>query len=210
MKQTKDAHKIFDKYATEYAALYMDLNQFHPSFDFFCGAIQKSSPAIFEMACGPGNITHYLLSQLPEIQLLGTDISAQMLEIAREINPSARFDKMDCRDIDRIDQNFSGVMSGFVLPYLNKNEVVKLFADVYKMLLPKGVFYLSTMVDLISHSEYIGPSTGDGFALLTHYYDVPFLEKELSNIGFEILDSGYVSSNSYTGAIKDWWGILRK
>ncbi len=211
MKRTENAKDVFDKFASQYAEKYMDLTPFYGSFDLFCQAISKADASIFEMACGPGNVTKYLLSKRPDFQLLGTDIAPQMLKIAQLNNPNAHFKEMDCCKMDELDTFFDGVVSGFVVPYMDSEEVEKLFRDIQSVLNSGGVFYLSTMIDSSTHSEYVGPSSGDGMALLTHYYDVPFLEKRIEDVGLQIIESGFISSSNYAQkSISDWWVIARK
>jgi 23S rRNA G2069 N7-methylase RlmK/C1962 C5-methylase RlmI len=45
-------------------------------------------------------------------------------------------------------------MCGFCLPYLSKEEAVKLIRDAAAILNPDGVFYISTMEDDYSKSDF--------------------------------------------------------
>ncbi|MCK6692047.1 MAG: class I SAM-dependent methyltransferase, partial [Thermoanaerobaculia bacterium] len=63
MDKTKTAVDIFDKHARLYQDKYMDTSMYHDTFDAFCDNITRQNAEILELACGPGNITAYLLKK---------------------------------------------------------------------------------------------------------------------------------------------------
>ncbi|MBK6527930.1 MAG: hypothetical protein IPG07_21680 [Crocinitomicaceae bacterium] len=63
MDKTKIAIEVFDKGAELYQEKFMDLKNYHASFDVFCESVKKENAEILELGCGPGNITKYLLSK---------------------------------------------------------------------------------------------------------------------------------------------------
>ena len=40
---------------------------------------------IWEIGCGPGNITKYILSKLPDLNIFGIDIAPNRIELAKKI-----------------------------------------------------------------------------------------------------------------------------
>ncbi|MDI1355968.1 MAG: methyltransferase domain-containing protein [bacterium] len=185
MNKNKKAVAIFNRYAKLYQDKFMDVNLYGDTFDYFCRAIKTKDADILEIACGPGNITRYLLNQRPDFNLLGTDLAPQMLELARINNPEANFKKMDGRDILTLNKKFDGLMCGFFLPYLSKVEVEKLFSDASKILKPTGVIYISTMEDDYDKSGLRTGSTGE--EMYMHYYEAKFLTSTLIQNKFKIL-----------------------
>ena len=81
------AIEVFDKCATIYQDKFMDLKLYHDSFNVFCSHIKKANPDILDVACGPGNITHYLLKKRPDFKILGIDLSPNMIALAQKNNP---------------------------------------------------------------------------------------------------------------------------
>ena len=77
-------------------------------------------------------------------------------------------------------------MCGFCLPYLDKEEVTKLFQDSYSILNPGGIFYLSTMEDDYTKSGIQIGSKGD--EIFMHFYKGEFLSQALKENNFKILD----------------------
>src|SRR5690606_3808601 len=96
-----------------------------------------------EIGCGPGNITKYLLSKKPDFDILGIDIAPNMVELAKQNNPTAHFALMDCRQINQLDTKFDGIIGGFCLPYLTRVESEKLISDASDLLNDNGLIYLS-------------------------------------------------------------------
>ncbi len=185
MNKNQIAVDVFDKLAKLYQDKYMDVQLYADTFDFFCDTILVENPAILVIACGPGNITQYLLQKRPDFQLLGIDLAPNMIELAKINNPNADFKVMDCMKIGTIQQRFNAILCGFCLPYLSKQECSKLIKDSSKLLLNNGLFYLSTMEDDYEKSSYRKGSTGD--ELFMHFYPADYLTKTLTEHQFEIL-----------------------
>ncbi|KQC00213.1 trans-aconitate 2-methyltransferase [Pedobacter sp. Hv1] len=186
MDNNEFAASIFNKLAKEYQDKFMDVALYGDTFDFFCDHVEVQDAQILEIACGPGNITKYLLSKRPELKILGIDLAPNMIALAEINNPQAQFQVMDCRNIASIDQKFDGIMCGFCLPYLSKAETVQLIADASSLLKTNGLLYLSTMEDDYSTSGLRKGSAGD--EVYMHYYRADDLIPMLQQHYFEVLN----------------------
>ena len=161
MDKNKIAVDIFNKMANVYQDKFMNVDLYGTSFDLFCKKVEKENASVLELACGPGNITKYLLNKRPDFKIIGTDLAPNMIELAKINNPTAEFQLMDCRDIGMLEKKYDAIMCGFCLPYLSKEESIKLIADSSKILKPQGIFYLSTMEDDYNKSGFKKGSGGD-------------------------------------------------
>ncbi|WP_426329102.1 class I SAM-dependent DNA methyltransferase [Pedobacter sp. R-06] len=180
------AADAFDKSAKIYQEKFMDVSLYAEPFKVFFDHIRAGDARVLDIACGPGNITKYLLDKRPDYQILGIDLSSKMLSLARANNPKAQFQLMDCRDIDIIKEKFNAITCGFCLPYLTQQEAVKLISNVSKLLKPNGVFYLSTMEeDENNKSRYQISSTGD--QVYVNYHKEDYLVTALKENNFETL-----------------------
>lgn len=185
MDHTANAVAIFDKMARHYQDKYMDTSLYHTSFDLFCDSITQPGAQVLELACGPGNITRYLLNKRPDLRIVGTDLAPHMLELARANNPEAQFRLMDCRDTGELSEQYDAIMCGFALPYLSKTEALELIAGTARVLNPGGVLYLSTMEDDYGKSGFKTSSNGD--EIYMYFHEAAYLVKALNDNGFEIL-----------------------
>jgi 2-polyprenyl-3-methyl-5-hydroxy-6-metoxy-1,4-benzoquinol methylase len=175
---------VFDKYAREYSERFGDTSAYHESFGKFCEAVRVKEAEILELACGPGNITRYMKMKRPDFNILATDLSPNMLKVARELNPGVEFRIMDCREIIKLGKKFDGIIMGFCLPYLSAEETRKLILDATIMLHRGGVIYISTMEDDYAKSGIQKGSKGD--EIFMHYYPGDFLTTLLEENGFKV------------------------
>jgi 2-polyprenyl-3-methyl-5-hydroxy-6-metoxy-1,4-benzoquinol methylase len=185
MDNNQNAVTIFNKHANLYAGKYMDVSDYSSGINYFCDQVKPMQAKVLEIACGPGNITKYLLNRRPDLQILGIDLAANMLALAKENNPSANFEQFDCRNIHQIQQRFDAVLIGFCLPYLSFVESKKMIADAASLLHPGGIIYISTIEGNYVSSEWRTGSTGD--TVFMHYYNETDLRVMLTAAHFEVL-----------------------
>ena len=185
MDKNQTAVNIFNKNANLYQDKFMDVNLYGPSFDLFCSTLKKDAE-ILELACGPGNITKYLLNKRPDFKILGTDLAPNMVALAKINNPGAEFRVMDCREIGKFEKKYDAVMCGFCLPYLSKEEALKLIADASQLLKTGGVIYISTMEDDYAKSAFKKGSTGE--EIFMHYHQADYLTQALKENKFMVID----------------------
>lgn len=188
MNQTKIAVDIFNKLATGYQDKFMDVSLYHDSLDVFCNSIKKEKTEILELACGPGNITKYLLGKRPDFKIRGTDLAPNMIELAKLNNPTAHFELMDCRAITSLTKKYDGILCGFGLPYLSKEEAIQFIMNASLKLNKNGILYISTMEDDNSKSGFKTGSTGDKMYQNFHqadYLTTTLEENQLKTVHFE-------------------------
>ncbi|MFT4602838.1 MAG: ubiquinone/menaquinone biosynthesis C-methylase UbiE [Arenicella sp.] len=184
MKDQKLTTQVFSEGAKGYAEKFMTYDAYHDSFDVFCGLIKKDDAEILDAACGPGNITNYLLKKNPSFKITGTDLAPKMIELAKELNQTAKF---ELRDLLSLDKTYDAIICGFGLPYLNKEEALRFIEKVSHFLCAEGVLYLSTMEDEYSNSGFQKSSSGKGPSLFIHYHEAEYLKTEMIKSGFEVV-----------------------
>lgn len=102
---------------------------------------------------GPRNITKYLFTHRADLKILATDFAEEMLKIAKRENPMIETMELDLLDLNKIDSRFDGIICGFGLPYISKEEAIELIQVAKTKLHSGGVLYLSTMEDLYANSS---------------------------------------------------------
>ena len=186
-----DKNKIsvdtFNRLAEKYQQKYMDFDFYTDTYDAICNLVEDDNAVILDIACGPGNIARYLKNKRPGFRIDGIDLAPRMVELARANNPTANFEVMDCRDIASIGKKYDAVISGFCTPYLDRDEVAKLIADVRGLLNDNGVFYLSTMEDAYEKSALQTSDSGE--SVYIYYHQLGFLEHCLAASGFSVVDT---------------------
>ncbi|KAA3437977.1 class I SAM-dependent methyltransferase [Rufibacter hautae] len=176
----------WNKLAAAYQDKFMDLDLYNDTYDLFCGLVESPKARILEIGCGPGNITRYILSQRPDFQVEGTDIAPNMVQLARKNNPSATFSVLDAREISALTQTYQGIICGFCLPYLSREDVAKLISDCALRLETEGIFYLSAIEGSYDQSGFETSSSGQG-RMFVYYHPADFLTAVLQANGFELV-----------------------
>ncbi|MEO6758642.1 MAG: methyltransferase domain-containing protein [Saprospiraceae bacterium] len=185
--KTTSVQDTFNRVAQEYQDKLMDLDLYNDGYETFCQLVSRPNARIFEIGCGPGNITRYILNKRPDYAVTGIDLAANMLKLAKKNNPNVNFKVMDCREIDRIREKFDGIICGFCLPYLSETEGLKLIADCFNLLNPGGIFYLSTIEGDYAQSKLETSSNGQ-HKVFMYYYPEAYLKRALLENNFEVLE----------------------
>ena len=185
MDKYQETFETWNKIANLYEDKFMSLSLYNDTYDFFCNTLTQEQINVFEIGCGPGNITKYLQSKKPSLKITGIDIAPKMIELAKANNPSANFEVMDTRELSSLDQKFDAIMCGFCLPYLSKEDCSKLIIDSAKILLNNGILYLSFVPGNPSQSGFISGSTGD--RTYFYYHTLEDIKNQLFINNFEII-----------------------
>ena len=168
MDRYQETFDTYDKLATAYQDKFMYMELYNDTYDRFIALIDNPHANILEIACGPGNITKYLLSKQPDYCITATDAAPKMVQLAQLNNPAAHCTVMDCRHMDALAGPYDGIMCGFCMPYLSKDDCAKLVNDCAKLLPENGVLYLSAIEGDYNTSGYETSSNGDKMYVYNH------------------------------------------
>jgi 2-polyprenyl-3-methyl-5-hydroxy-6-metoxy-1,4-benzoquinol methylase len=177
----------FDEFAEEYASRFDNVSGYLNQLLYFVSQIKTASPAILELACGPGNVTKFLKNHFPESRILAVDLAPRMIELAKKALQDVDFRIMDVRDVSILPEKFDAVMCSFCLPFLSKEDAAKLIADCSALLNPGGVIYLSTMEGDENRAGYEKTSFSGDAEIYFNYHRQTDLQEAFSKSSFEIL-----------------------
>jgi len=207
--KTAMAVSVFDKAAQVYQEKYMDVSAYAESLNLFSSELPKKG-TVLELACGPGNVTRYLMEKRSDLQVLATDLAPSMLKLARTNVPDVQFDLLDCRAIGQLEEVFDGILCAFGFPYLSKEEALQFIADATNRLNKNGLLYISTMEDDYSKSRWMTSKTEKTEALFMHYHEAEYLVPALEMNGFKLLHVGLVPLPVPDGNVQDLVLVARK
>jgi RimJ/RimL family protein N-acetyltransferase/ubiquinone/menaquinone biosynthesis C-methylase UbiE len=192
--------ETWNKLASVYQEKFMDIDLYNDTYDNFCSLVDKPNSKILEIGCGPGNITKYTLFKRPDFKITAIDVSANMIKMAKKNNPNADFKVMDCRNLDSISESFDGIICGFCMPYLSKDDCAKLIKDFKIILNSNGIVYFSVIEGEYSKSGFETDSSGLNKAYV-YYHQQDYLNELLVKNNFELLQiarKGYTNSKNIT------------
>jgi cyclopropane fatty-acyl-phospholipid synthase-like methyltransferase len=172
-KNTPSSIETWDKLAQLYQNKFMEFDLYNDTYDYFCSLL-KINASVLEIGCGPGNITKYISEKRTDTTIYATDASANMIKAASENCLSATFGVLDCRNLASITKKYDGIIGGFCMPYLSKEECTALIKESAERLNKNGIVYFSTIEGDYKNSGYETSSNSE-HKIFVYYYEEAFL-----------------------------------
>ncbi|MCD4817178.1 MAG: class I SAM-dependent methyltransferase [Candidatus Cloacimonetes bacterium] len=131
--------KIYSEFARVYHEMYQNIFDYKKEFEFYHKILKENfSTSILEIGCGSGNLAQYFLET--DYDYVGLDLSQEMLNIAKEVEPKAKFIQADMRDLKFQEKFDAVIISGRSFTYLTTNEDVhNTLISIYKVLEKEGI-----------------------------------------------------------------------
>jgi ubiquinone/menaquinone biosynthesis C-methylase UbiE len=186
----KSITEAYDRAAKDYATAMWDELERKP-FDqiilrWFAAQIPPDE-TVLEIGCGPGEVSGYLHRQ--GVKCLGTDISTQMIESAREYFPQVRFEVQDFLQLGYDDDAFCGVVGFYAIVNLDLEEVKALLVEVKRVLKREGLFLFSFHIDEGEEkTEVKNFFNQEGNALTFYYFKVDDVKALVESVGYQVVD----------------------
>lgn len=185
MNPNTETFATWNKIAQLYNDKFMTIDLYDETYDFILSELNKPNAKILDVACGPGNITKYLLNKSPALSVDGIDIAPAMIEFAKQNNPTSNFKVIDCRLICELEVTFDVIICGFFFPYLTQEESPKFIADSAKLLNENGLIYISFVEGDPKDSDY--KTNNDGDRVFFNYHRLDEISDALKRNSFTLL-----------------------
>ncbi len=173
--------------ADEYAQRIFDELQFKPLDRQLLDRLAAGVPAggiICDLGCGPGQVARYLYDH--GAQVIGIDLSAQMIAQARQLNPDLVFKQGNMLALDVTDEAWAGIAAFYSIIHIPREDVMTALHELKRVLQPGGLllvaFHLGT--EVLHLDEWWGrPVSADFF-----FFQAPEMQAYLQAAGFSIED----------------------
>lgn len=94
-----------------------------------------------DLGCGPGHIARYLRER--GVDVCGVDLSPEMIEQARRLNPGIEFKQGNMLSLDVADEVWSAIAAFYSIIHIPRAEVVHALNEMKRALRPGGLLLLS-------------------------------------------------------------------
>lgn len=154
--------------------------------------LNPNATRVMDLGCGGGNYAVKVTSLLPDVDCTLIDLSANMLETAKQrvqenIKGSVTAIQGDYRDIDLGENFYDVITAGTTLHHLRGEEEWELvFGEIYRALKPGGTFWINDIV--ISETDEINRMMLDGW--------LSMLQKQISPDEIEMYMNRYESEDT--------------
>lgn len=108
--------------------------------DHFAERVRRLGLAV-DMGCGPGQVARYLKDR--GIAVMGVDLSTQMVEVARRLNPGIPFKQGNMLALDEPDGAWGGIAAFYSIIHIPRARVPDALRELKRVLIPGGLLLLA-------------------------------------------------------------------
>ena len=187
---------LYDTVAKEYAETFSGEHEKKPKdqeiLHRFSLEIGDRRP-VWDFGCGPGQTTKYLKDL--GIEISGLDLSEEILEQARTINPEIHFRKGNILELEFENVSIAGIVAFYAIVHFTEEQVGVAFGEVFRVLKPGGIFLFTYHIgkETIHVEEFLGKKVDIELML----FKTDFICRCLKKTGFKIID--VIERESYPG-----------
>lgn len=179
---SEDADPV--RYYESHSQTYMDNNQSPADFiDEFLGLLQHGKK-ILDLGCGHGVNANYIQSK--GFQVIGIDLSKEMIAHARKAYPNIEFRIGDMAKLPFPADSFDGILASYSLIHLTKDMIRPALAKLHQILKSGGIIYISVQSGKSTEGLFTHPLTPSE-RLFLNIFSKDEITSLLSEQGFEVV-----------------------
>lgn len=149
---------------------------------------------ILDLGCGPGRDAKFFIDK--GHQVIGVDISPQMIHLAQDSVPQAQFIVSDIESLNLKNESVDAIWASASLLHVSKKAMPVVLENLYCTLKAGGIFYVSMKRG--NGEEIKSDDRYGGVEKFWNYVSEEELKQILEKQGFQILESDtYQKSTSY-------------
>ena len=188
MQQQKNIIDCYDKTAKKYAEKFIDeLNHKHLDRILLKHFVDENinKGKLIDLGCGPGQTTKFIADQ-ELTDIVGIDISQEMITVANEINPHLQFEVADILKLNYADNTFGSAIAFYSIVHFEDEQIRIAFEEIKRVLKEDGQFLFSfhTGEQVVHLDEFLGERVNIDF----NFFDTDKIIELVTRTGFEIID----------------------
>jgi SAM-dependent methyltransferase len=176
----------YDRVANDYAKRFFNELQHKPvDRDLLTRfASEVGDGEVCDIGCGPGHVARYLHDLGTNV--FGLDLSPQMLQQARRLNPGISFREGNMLSLDLADGVLAGIVAFYAIVNIPQESIPLVFREMERVLRPGGLLFLAFHAgdEIVQVDELCGLSVSMTF----FFFQPSWIRRGLENAGFAIED----------------------
>ena len=137
----------YDHVAEKYADTFFDELDRKPFdrelLDAFADRV-RGRGLVLDIGCGPGHIGRYLHDR--GVEIAGVDLSTEMVELARRLNPDMAFEVGDMAALAAGDAGLAGIVAFYSVIHISRDDVPGVLREFRRVISPGGELVISVHV----------------------------------------------------------------
>ena len=181
LDKSLDSVRVYDLIAEDYAA---EFSKPSIMMDEFL-ALLPSGGKLVDIGCGHG--VDCANAHSKGFDIVGIDLSEQMLSIARRNHPNIDFRLADMRNLNLPHGEFDGAISSCSLIHVPKDDVPKTLRQIADLLKKGGLLYLWMLSSTDSQELFVDEPFRPGEKTFVNVVSIKEVNSLLADAGFEII-----------------------
>ncbi len=180
-----DIQNGYDRVATEYARRIFGELEHKPLdrqlLDRFALRVQGLG-LVCDLGCGPGHVARFLHER--EVQVMGLDLSAEMVEQARRLNPGIAFRQGNMLALKIDNEALGGIVAFYSIIHFSRTDRAVALAEMNRVLRPGGLLLMAFHIgeEPLHLDEWWGQQVSMDFL----FFSTMEISDSLRAAGFEI------------------------
>ncbi|MFA6198589.1 MAG: class I SAM-dependent methyltransferase [Patescibacteria group bacterium] len=187
MDNSQKAVQVYNKIAEDYASVFSKPSEY---LDEFLELVPTNGK-ILDVGCGNGVDCLYVKQK--GFNVVGVDMSAKMLEIARSKAPGIEYRQGDMRNLQFHENEFDGIIASCSLIHIPKQDVPKTLQRFTGFLKQDGAIYIQLQSGT-SEEVFVDEPFKPDEKLFVNVISPDEIELLLRNAGFEIVHKHEIQS----------------
>jgi ubiquinone/menaquinone biosynthesis C-methylase UbiE len=188
-EQTRAA---YDAVASEYATIIPDTG-FEAPLDlamvkeFVNEVAKRPASKVLDAGCGAGRMVTYLQVQSPSLDVVGIDLSAEMIALAQSAHPTAQFLQADLSDTQFPDGEFDGILAWYSIIHTEPDQLAEIVAEFARILRSGGLVVLGLGYQVGVGERQLNRPYGHDVELRAFLHRTDGVIATLTNGGFDLI-----------------------
>lgn len=145
----------------------------------------KTKGRLIDLGCGPGQTTKFLFDH-GVIDILGTDLSSEMVKVATRMNPAIQFEEADLLKLKFGDHSFNAAVAFYAIVHFDYAQIKIALSEVKRILANNGEFLFSFHIgnEIVSLDNFLDKPVNIKF----QFFDVEKIQSIIDEVGFDTID----------------------